>query len=283
MEELATGYGLIEGPTWDPARGLIFSDVINGGAYCLAPDGSTSPVIEHRRGMGGIALHADGGLIVSGRNISYKPPGGGKTVLLLEPDEERGEMGFNDLSTDMDGRIYCGSVAFRPVGSDDEPKPGSLYSIDLDGAARHLHFPVELTNGIGISPDGKTLYHSDSSTCAVWAQDLDGAGGITNRRVFADLGKGRPDGLAVAADGAVYIADASGGRVAVFAANGTELPSLDVPLPMVTSVCFGGENLEHLYVVTGSRGTGREKAGTIFRTDAGVAGSPVPLARVAHA
>ncbi|MFN3230569.1 MAG: SMP-30/gluconolactonase/LRE family protein [Alphaproteobacteria bacterium] len=283
MQEVATGYGLIEGPTWDPARGLIFSDVINGGAFCLAPDGSIHPVIEHRRGMGGIALHADGGLIVSGRNISYKPPGGGDTVVLLQPDEARGEMGFNDLSTDMDGRIFCGSVAFRPVGSDDEPKPGSLYSIDLDGSARHLHFPVELTNGIGISPDGSTLYHSDSSTCAVWAQDLDGQGGIAHRQVFADLGDGRPDGLAVGADGSVFIADAAKGRVAVFAADGAEKSSIPVPLPMVTSVCFGGEGLSDLYIVTGSRGTGRDDAGTIFRTDAGVAGSPVPLARVTHA
>ena len=67
MEKLIDGYGLIEGPVWDPSRGLIFSDVINGGAKCLAADGAVTTVIKHRRRMGGMALHADGGMIVSGR------------------------------------------------------------------------------------------------------------------------------------------------------------------------------------------------------------------------
>jgi len=247
MEELATGYGLIEGPTWDPARGMIFSDVVNGGAFCLAADGSVSSVIEHRRGMGGIALHEDGGLVVSGRNVSYKPANGGATVVLLEADASRGEVGFNDMGTDGAGRIYVGSVAFRPVGSNDKPKPGALYVIGLNAAARRLFAPIQLTNGIGVSPEGTVLYHSDTLTHAVWRYELDGKGGARNRRVFANLGeKGRPDGLAVAADGSVFVADAAQGRVAVFGPDGSERPSIEVPLPMVTSVCFGGEDLADL-------------------------------------
>ena len=60
MEKLASGYGLIEGPVWDPERGLIFSDVIFGGAFALAEDGTIEQVIEHRRGMGGMVPHKDG-------------------------------------------------------------------------------------------------------------------------------------------------------------------------------------------------------------------------------
>ena len=79
MQELATGYGLIEGPVWDEKRGLIYSDVINGGVFCIGLDDSVSQIIEHRRGIGGMALHENGGVVVSGRNIALKPADGGDT------------------------------------------------------------------------------------------------------------------------------------------------------------------------------------------------------------
>lgn len=199
MEERATGYGLIEGPVWDPARGLIFSDVTNGGAYCLSADGTIEAVVPYRKGMGGLSLHADGGLVVSGRNVSYKPPGGGDTVVILEADGERGELGFNDLTTDAAGRVYVGSVAFRPVVDGETPRPGSLYMIDLDGTARRQAEGIELTNGLGFSPDGKRLYHSDSLTHAVWVYETRDDGSLSERVVFAHMGDGStPDGLVVA-------------------------------------------------------------------------------------
>lgn len=281
MEELATGYGLIEGPIWDPARGLIFSDVTNGGAYCLRGDGTIETVVSHRKGMGGMSAHADGGLVVSGRNVSYKPSGGGDTVVILEADSERGELGFNDLTTDAVGRIYVGSVAFRPVVDGETPRPGSLYMIDLDGAARRQAEGIELTNGLGVSPDGKRLYHSDSLSHAVWVYETHDDGSLGERVQFAHMGDGStPDGLAVGEDGSVWVADARGGRVAVFNAGGTHREDISVPLPMVTSLCFGGEDLRSLYIVTGSRGAGRENAGTIYCSPTDVTGLQVPLARI---
>jgi sugar lactone lactonase YvrE len=74
MQEVATGYGLVEGPVWDAEQGLYFSDVLNGGVYRLGRDDSISEVIPRRRGVGGMALHASGGLVVSGRDVSYAPP-----------------------------------------------------------------------------------------------------------------------------------------------------------------------------------------------------------------
>ena len=71
-DALVRGFGLIEGPVWDPDRGLLFSDVFAGGVYALSPDGQLSTCFEHRKGIGGMAAHADGGLVVSGRNISFK-------------------------------------------------------------------------------------------------------------------------------------------------------------------------------------------------------------------
>lgn len=279
MEKLIDGYGLIEGPVWDPARGLIFSDVVNGGALCLGADGTVSTVIEHRRGMGGMALHADGGMIVSGRNISYKPNDGGPTQVLLADDPDNGRVGFNDLTTDAAGRIYAGGLGFRPVGADDEPKPGDLYCIDLDGSARVVGTDVMLTNGLGFSPDGKLLYHSESLRNLVRVYDVDGDGNLGPHRTFATVDPGVPDGLAVAEDGSVWVAVAHGSRVQVFNPDGSTRENIPCTLPMVTSLCFGGDDLRTLYVVTGTDGSGRDDAGTVFQMPVEVPGLPVPPAR----
>ncbi len=280
MEKLVDGYGLIEGPIWDPKRGLIFSDVINGGALCLAADGALSTIIEHRRGMGGMALHADGGLIVSGRNISHKPAGGGETTVLLADDPDAGRVGFNDLTTDATGRVYAGGLGFRPVGADDEPKPGELYCIDLDRSARAVGHDVMLTNGLGFSPDGRKLYHSESLRNVVRVYDVEEDGNLGPHQTFAAVEPGVPDGLAVAEDGSVWVAVAHGSRVHVFNPDGSTRAEIPCPLPMVTSLCFGGDDLRTLYVVTGSGDSGRDDAGTVFRVAVDVPGLPVPLAQI---
>ena len=132
-------------------------------------------------------------------------------------------------------------------------RPGHLHVIDLDGTVRTVSDDVTLTNGLGFSPDGKTLYHSDSRRHTVRAYDVHDDGTLSAWRPFAVLEGQTPDGLAVAEDGSVYVAVADAGCVAVFAADGSPRPGIPVPLPMVTSVCFGGDSLEDLYVVTGSR------------------------------
>jgi gluconolactonase len=280
MQEVASGYGLIEGPVWDPARGLYFSDVRDGGVNLLGRDGTISQVVPRRRGVGGMALHASGGLAVSGRDISYAPLDGREGKVLLTADAAGG-IGFNDLTTDQAGRIYVGSLAFR-VFSGDEPKPGHLHVIDLDGSMRTLSDGVMLTNGLGFSPDGKRLYHSDSRAPGVRVYDVAADGSVGAWRLFANLGPGStPDGLKVAADGSVWVADARGGRVAVFEPDGAHRMDVTVPLPMVTSLCFGGEDLRDLYVVTGSDNGPSESCGSLFRLRTEVAGLPLAPARVA--
>jgi gluconolactonase len=168
METLARGYGLVEGPLWVPDRGLMFSDVLMGGVYCLTEDGRVDPVFEHRRGIGGLALHEAGGLIVSGRNVSFKPFDGGPTRTVLDRDPDGGNVGYNDLTTDASGRVYVGSLGASPVFEDGrEPSPGDLWLVDLDGSARKVGHEIWLTNGLGFSPAGDVLYHSDSTVRTV--------------------------------------------------------------------------------------------------------------------
>ena len=280
MQQVATGYGLIEGPVWDPARGLYYSDVVNGGVYLLNRAGATSQVVPKRRGIGGMALHEKGGLVVGGRDIAYVSLAQGHHARTLLPlDAIPGATGFNDLTTDSVGRIYVGSLAFKVFGGE-PPKPGHLHVVDVDGSMRTVSDGILLTNGLGFSPDGKRLYHSDARAGIVRVYDVAADGGVGPWRQFASMGGGGiPDGLKVASDGSVWVADAHGGRVAVFGADGAHRRDLEVPLPMVTSVCFGGDDLRDLYIVTGSRGGPSENCGSIFKTRVDVAGLALPTAR----
>lgn len=279
MQQVVTGYGLIEGPVWDRAHGLYFSDVINGGVHLLDRAGAVSQIVPKRRGIGGMALHENGGLVVGGRDIAYVSLAKSEARTLLPLDAIPGATGFNDLTTDSVGRLYVGSLAFKVFGGE-PPKPGHLHVIEVDGSMRTVSDGILLTNGLGFSPDGKRLYHSDARAGIVRVYDVAADGGVGPWRQFASMGDGGvPDGLKVASDGSVWVADAHGGRVAVFGADGAHRHDLEAPLPMVTSVCFGGDDLRDLYIVTGSRGGPSENCGSIFKTRVDVAGLALPPAR----
>src|SRR5262249_46797073 len=74
MQQIATGFGLVEAPLWDPRKGLYFSDVLNGGVYLLSRSDEVSQIVPKRRGVGGMALHAAGGLVMGGPNFPFFPP-----------------------------------------------------------------------------------------------------------------------------------------------------------------------------------------------------------------
>lgn len=280
MQELATGYGLIEGPVWDPEKGLYFSDVLGGGIYLLDRKDKVALAVPKRRGIGGMALHADGGLVAGGRDIVHVSLADHAMKVLFDQQGADNAVGFNDLTTDAAGRIYVGSIAFA-IFKGEEPKPGNLYVIDLDGTVRRVSDGILLTTGLGFSPDGRRLYHSDARRELVRVYDVAEDGSVGHWRAFAALGPGSvPDGLKVAADGSVWVADAHGGRVAVFGPDGVHRRDIAVPLPMVTSLCFGGDDLRDLYIVTGSRGGPSESCGTVYRSRSDVAGLPLPPARV---
>ena len=283
METLTQGYSLIEGPVWDAERGLIFSDVLVGGIFCVDDSGQVSTVFEHRRGVGGMALHEAGGMVVSGRNLSYKPFDGGDTITVLEQDVENNLVGFNDITADSAGRIYAGSLGSSPVFDDGrDPQAGDLWLIDLDGSARVVADDVQLTNGLAFSPDGSTLYHSDTRRNAVMCYDVGDDGSLGPKQTFVVTERGAPDGLVVSEDGAIWVALADGGQgVGVYEPDGREREHIEIPEPMCTSVCFGGDDLRDLYIVSGSEGAPTDRAGAVHRTRVDVAGLPVSIARVA--
>ncbi|MGQ0624688.1 MAG: SMP-30/gluconolactonase/LRE family protein [Sporichthyaceae bacterium] len=282
LQLLACGYDLLEAGRWHPEHGLLFSDMLRGGVYAL-PDGATEPavLIPHRKGVGGLVSHADGGLVLAGRNVSHKQLDGTTRVLL---ETTPGEQFFNDLTADGRGRLFVGSVGTDPAPGGVRPD-GRLHQIDLDGSAAVIAQDIGISNGLAADPSDSLLYHVDSGRRLVWRYAL--TAGPTERRVlFVDTSQyaGVPDGLAVAADGSVWVAMAGGGLVVGWTAGAARLAEIEVPFSMVTSVCFGGPDYDALYVLTGVNHEHPDpRGGSVYRTDAPTPGLPGPVARVRRA
>ena len=265
MEELVSGYSLLEGPTVDADGGVFFSDVIKGGVYRWSPAG-VEQIVPKRRGVGGIVCHEDGGVIVTGRDVLHVRGEQSRQLLALE-----GVAGFNDLATASDGSVYVGALRFHPFAGD-APVPGEIWRIGSGGEPAPVAGGVLWANGIGFSPDGRTAYGSDYARSCVLAWDVVAEGGLTGSRLFAELPAGSADGLAVDVDGGVWVAAGDSAKLVRFAADGALERTVDVPTSFVSSLCFGGDDMRDLYVTTGD--------GKLLRGRSDVAGLPLTPARV---
>ena len=274
LEAVVWGYGLIEGPRADESGNLYFSDVPNGGVHrWSAADGSVEVVVPKRRGVGGISLHADGGIVITGRNLCHVKDG--ESRIVWAPDAP----GLNDLIPDSQGRDITGTMRSDPFAADGPRTPGECWRIAADGSATELYGDVSLTNGIGFSPDGSVLYHSDTAVNGVVAHDYSADDGASGRRFLVRRDDLQPDGLAVDEAGTVWVADVSGSRsVRGFSPSGEEVGRIAVPARMVTSLCFGGADRRDLFIVTADNTDNADRGGTAFRTRADVPGCKVALA-----
>jgi D-xylonolactonase len=132
-------------------------------------------------------------------------------------------------------------------------KHGKLYLISPDGSAEVVADGIELSNGLGFSPDNRTLYYTDSSARRIYAYDADAASGkLSNRRVFVQVPteEGIPDGLTVDADGYVWSAQWYGAQIVRYDEDGKVERRIGLPVTQVSSCQFGGPDLTDLYVTT---------------------------------
>jgi D-xylonolactonase len=274
FETLASGYGLVEGPTVDDAGGLYFSDVLGGGVYRLASDDRTvTTVVPKRRGVGGIALHADGGLVLSGRDLVHVREGETRLLFRIE-----GLPGWNDLCTDAPGRVYAGALRFMVFDRDADPVPGECWRIDAEGQATLLYGGVVHANGIALSSTGDRIYHSDTRAGVVHVPDLVNDEVVNPQRF--EFAVGAPDGMAIDESGCVWVASASSGCVVRLTPEGDVDRRVEVPARVVTSLCFGGRDRRELYVTTADNTDDPAMGGCVLRTETDVAGAPVPAARI---
>ena len=262
-----------EGPVWYPGwGGLRFVDMLAGDILRLAPDGSlerrhvasVAAVVRPRRG-GGAVIGVE-------RGFALEEPDGSVTVL-PELWSDPG-VRMNEGGCDPDGRFYCGSMAY-----DQATGAAAVYRLAPDGSVDVVLDGVTVSNGLEWSPDGSRAYYNDTATFAISVFDYDSATGLTNRRTFAELPDGgRPDGLTVDAEGAVWTAVANGGAVYRYSADGVLEERLSVPTRKVTACTFGGERLDQLFITTSQENVDTREdplAGSLFRADVGVTGLPV--------
>ena len=265
---VAHGYGLAEAPTIDTDGALVFSDVLGGGVYRVDGSGTVTTVVPKRRGVGGIAIHADGGIVCTGRDVIHVREGHEqRTVLSVD-----GVAGWNDLCTDAAGRIYAGALRFAVFDPDAEVVSGELWRVGPDGEPTIMFGDVVHANGVACTGDGRTIYLSDTRRQRVIVFDVENG----SRRDIDVSALGHPDGMALDAHGTIWLALVSGG-IARLAPDGAVDRRIEPPSAFTTSLCFAGRDL---YVTTGGHSDHPELRGCVLRTTVDVAGAPVAPARV---
>ena len=125
---------------------------------------------------------------------------------------------------------------------------------------------------LDVSPDGQTIYHSDSLRRHIIAHRITNDGNCIDRHIFAELPKGAPDGLCVDANGGVWVAAYADGAILRFTPQGELDQKIDLPAKKVTSLCFGEDDLRTLYVTSADNQADESLGGCIFRLRLGVAG-----------
>ena len=200
-------------------------------------------------------------------------------VLLGAPAENIAGMRFNDGRCDRQGRFWSGTMALDMALV---PDSGKLYRYAADaGISAPVVSGLVVQNGLAWSPDGRTMYLSDShvSRQIVWAFDYDIDSGVPGgQRVFVDMQRhpGRPDGAAIDVDGCYWTCANDAGQLHRFTPEGRLDRSIALPLAKPSMCSFGGADMKTLLVTSISAGApaGDLLAGSVLMLEPGVAGMP---------
>ncbi len=276
-----------ESPVWDRDRGaLVWVDILASDIHTRGLGGSARHTEQLPEAVGSLAPRRDGGWVLATASGLALRDGDEPPRLLATYDELDGEparvpVRGNDGGVDPDGRFWFGTVAL-----DMAPGVASLYRLDglAEGATRVLD-GVSISNGLGWSPDGTRQYYIDSATQRIEVFDLDReTGAITGRRPLVEIpsSRGAPDGLAVDADGCLWVALFGGGAVRRYTPDGRHDLTLPLPTSRVTSCAFVGDALDLLAITTATVGLDAPgpEAGRTYLADVGATGLPVPAAAV---
>jgi L-arabinonolactonase len=270
-----------EGPLWDVSEQKIYW-IDSYGAKIFRADENGAGVESWSvpQKIGSLALREGGGAILSLADGFYLFDfSTGATELLHRVRHKADTVRMNDGKVDQRGRFVSGSLEIT-----EQAPVAELYSVDVDHKVTKIDDGIVVSNGPCWSPDGRTFYFADSRSRAIWAYDYDlDTGKAGNKRKLCAFGPedGLPDGATVDAEGCVWSAGVYKSKIHRFAPDGTKMMSIDMPVVCVTSVMFGGRNLDRLYAtsmkeapVPGIVETG-PLAGSLFVIDGlGVKGLP---------
>jgi sugar lactone lactonase YvrE len=268
-----------EGPTWfAKEHRLRWVDILGGRLFSARADGSQRTSRDFTHAVSAVVPRAAGGLAVAGDAgvLLLDNEGIVERLHQVEPDVASNRLG--DVGVDPAGRLWLGTLNRELILG-----RGGLYRLDPDGTLTQILSETSVANGVGWSPDGSRMYFIDSATFRVDVFDYDVSDGSAHDRrpwVSVDHADGSPDGLAVDEEGGVWVALFGGGQVRRYAGDGSLDAVLSLPVRQVTSCCFGGPNLDLLYVTTARVELDERSllleplAGSVFVADPGIAGLP---------
>jgi gluconolactonase len=288
MRVVATGLEFPEGPLVLPDGDLLVTEIKIGRLSRVTADGKVSSFAETGGGPNGAAIGPDGAIYVAqnggfewtervhpvtgvravfpgerpadyiGGQIQRVSPDGSQVTTLYRECDGEPLKGPNDLVFDREGNFYF--TDHGKVYGRQRDRTGVFYASPDGKMIKEILYPLEAPNGIGLSPDGHTLYVAETPTGRVWACDLSGPGQVAGRRVLATVPGAPPanlgmcDSLCVDAEGNVIVATLVNGGVTSISPDGSRIVHTPCPDVLTTNACFGGPDLRTLYVTLSTTG-----------------------------
>jgi D-xylonolactonase len=260
--------GCGENPLWDEINQYLYwTDIPNGRLFRLDAASGEWQRIYDGEVVGGFTLQEDGSLLLfRDHDIALRDDASNVKVLLSGFDAHAGR--FNDVVADPQGRVFAGTMG--------ENLKGGVYLVQLDLSITKVQGQTNCSNGQDFSLDLKTYYWSESTAKKIYSFDYDqDSGAITNRKVLFDVPTnwGINDGLKIDSEGCLWVAFHGESAVRRFSPDGEVMETIKTPSPNVTSVMFGGAELDELYITSAGGEDGSDTLdGALFRIRPGVKG-----------
>ncbi|MEJ5978844.1 SMP-30/gluconolactonase/LRE family protein [Novosphingobium sp. PS1R-30] len=261
-----------ENPMWDAAtQRLYYIDNSGCKVHSYEPATGATRTLDMPTVVTTLVLREGGGAVVTLRSGIHFLDLETGALEMVDPLPDPPPYVYNDGKVDSRGRFLMGGSTANFTA----PAPdGGLFRLDPDRTVTRLDSNIHFSNSPCWSPDERTFYFSDSWVDTTFAYDYDiETGGVSNRRVFVNTREigGLPDGATVDVDGLYWVAVYQAGKVAAYRPDGTLARVIDMPVKLVSSVAFGGPDLDRLFVTTIAHGTQgeptEEGAGALYVID----------------
>ncbi len=244
-----------EGPVWDDRRRCVwFVDIKGRKLHRYSVDDGARDSWD-TPDQTGFALPAEDGSLICGvrGGLHRFEPKTGRFTLIQPVEEDRPQNRINDGFVAPDGTLWFGTM-----DDSEDTVSGALYRW-RDGELTRHDDGHRVTNGPALSPDGRTLYHHDTTEKRIYAFDH-ADGELANKRLFAETVDGYADGPSVDVDGVLHVGLFNGWGVARFTPDGAPLEKIDLPVQTVTKAAFGGDDLKTLFCTTAWLGNAEKRA-----------------------